>query len=341
MKSFILDASHQQKYILVSNDFIDNHLAGANGDFVKVYLLAERLSAEGSSPLSVGDIADRLHLTESDVERAIRYWQSKEVWRLAEEGAPPSSAPPSPLLPADQKPGYTVEELARFMEQTELKELIYITQKYMGKILTQNDISTLVSFHDWLGLPVEVIEILVEYCVMGDHRNMRYMEKVALDWAENNIKTVAQAKYRSQVFNKRYFAVLKAFGLGDRTPTPPQIQVMDRWFAYGFDLPIIEEACHRTVQAINKPEFKYADKMLASWHESKVRTLEDIQKLDAAFQAQLEAKKSQGGGQGGNAFKTKPLPRNKFSNFSQRNYDFDALEKKALDMRLKDKDGKP
>lgn len=60
---------------MVSNNFIDEYLPNANGEFVKVYLYLLRCmhSAEYSCTLSA--IADRLNHTETDVKRALIYWE--------------------------------------------------------------------------------------------------------------------------------------------------------------------------------------------------------------------------------------------------------------------------
>ena len=41
---------------------------------------------------------------------------------------------------------------------------------------------------------------------------------------------------------------------------------MKRWLETdGFDLALIIEACNRTINAINKPSFPYADTILKHW----------------------------------------------------------------------------
>ena len=56
---------------MVANEFIDRYMAGANGEYVKVYLYI--LRHEGQIR-DAGQIADDLNHTESDVRRAIGYW---------------------------------------------------------------------------------------------------------------------------------------------------------------------------------------------------------------------------------------------------------------------------
>ena len=45
---------------------------------------------------------------------------------------------------------------------------------------------------------------------------------------------------------------------------------------------LIEEACTRTILNINKPDFKYADRILESWHKAGASTMAEVKALDAA-----------------------------------------------------------
>ena len=67
---------------MVANEFIDKYMAGANGEYVKVYLYI--LRHEGQIR-DVGQIADALDHTESDVKRAVGYWARLGV--LEEQGS--------------------------------------------------------------------------------------------------------------------------------------------------------------------------------------------------------------------------------------------------------------
>jgi len=237
------------------------------------------------------------------------------------------SMKPDPL--PDKKPSYSNEEIASMTDEKPLyKDLIYITGKYLGKILNQNDLSTLISFHDWLGLPFEVIEWLIEYCASNNHRNMRYIEKVALEWADLGIDSLEKAKQQTEVFNKSYFSIKKALGLGDKNPVAFEIKFMDKWLKdYAFDLSIILEACNRTMMQAPSASFQYADKILSHWKKANVHTLKDIELLDKEHESQKSSSKA--------GIKKEPS-NNKFINFEQREYDYDSIEKKAMQMLLKE-----
>ena len=57
---------------VVANEFIDQYMADANGEYVKVYLYL--LRHEGGE-ITVEAVADALNHTEADVRRAFAYWQ--------------------------------------------------------------------------------------------------------------------------------------------------------------------------------------------------------------------------------------------------------------------------
>ncbi|HBE08961.1 MAG: DnaD domain protein [Eubacterium sp.] len=73
-----ISTEKKETFSQISNNFIDFHMADANGEFVKVYLYLVRLYSCGR-PVSVSDIADFLNCKENDVCRAIKYWVSRGV----------------------------------------------------------------------------------------------------------------------------------------------------------------------------------------------------------------------------------------------------------------------
>ena len=66
---------------MVADAFIDEYMAGANGEYVKVYLYILRHQGE---ELTVESIADALDHTESDVRRAVSYWEKLGILSGAE-----------------------------------------------------------------------------------------------------------------------------------------------------------------------------------------------------------------------------------------------------------------
>ena len=82
MKTLTLKNKYQTNATLLPNDFIDNYMIDANGEFVKVYLFLLRHLDDPCSSLTLTTIADCLNNTENDILRAFRYWEKTGLLRL-------------------------------------------------------------------------------------------------------------------------------------------------------------------------------------------------------------------------------------------------------------------
>ena len=254
---------------------------------------------------------------------------------------PPESAQPS----APPKSDYSPDQLLKFQQEDEIRQLLFISEQYLGKTLSPTEISTILYFYDSLHFSADLIEYLIEYCVTKGHKSMRYIESVALAWHKEGYQSVAEVKKACANYNKNYFAVLKTFGIKGRNPVEPEIRFIDRWTReLGFSMELVLEACSRTMAAIHQPSFEYADSILKNWHTRQVKSLADVKALDTqrtAKSARSTADANAAAGLGtaagpgastgaGAAAVKKASASNRFHNFKQREYDFDALEKQLI-----------
>lgn len=81
-----------------------------------------------------------------------------------------------------------------FQKKTDSRQLIMIVEQYIGKPLSSNEARTIYFISEQLHFSEELIDYLVEYCVGLGKKDFRYIEKVALNWAEDGISTAAQAR---------------------------------------------------------------------------------------------------------------------------------------------------
>lgn len=193
---------------------------------------------------------------------------------------------------------------ASFLEEKQQDEdfgnLLYQTEIYFGKPLTQSDINSLLYIYNELSFSPELLEYLVEYCVSIGKKSCRYIETVAIDWYKNGITSVEDAKVASKNYNSIYVAVLKQLGIPRRVPTPTETSFIDTWYnTYSFNKNIIIEACKRAITANpHSANFHYVNGILESWHKQNVHKLSDIEELDRKWAA--ERKKNQTHGKASN-----------------------------------------
>ena len=108
MNTIKLSNHFQSNATLVSNYFIDNYMATANGEFVKVYLFLLRHMEDSSMSLTISCIADCLNNTENDILRAFRYWESNGL--LKREYDCEYSVSGIELLQAGQSPSNNISK---------------------------------------------------------------------------------------------------------------------------------------------------------------------------------------------------------------------------------------
>lgn len=338
--------SFQVSVTVVANEFIDRYMAAANGEYVKVYLYILRHQQE---KLDVSMIADALNHTESDVKRALAYWEKLGALKSRDSGVQDAGQPAyagaaqsapeaddiytgalrtagggglacadgTPVKRGKERPVYSQEQVNSLAGDEDFTQLLYIAQKYMNKVFTPRECEVFAYLYDGLHMTAELLEYLVEYCVQGGHTSIRYIEAVALNWHEKGLRTVDEAKSYSSCFTKDSFAVMRAFGLADRRPAEPERELIERWFGtYGFTKELVLEACSRTIQATHSPSFRYADKILTEWKKAGVKNLSDVAVLDQNRQKKQAAK---------NGDRKNGQKPNQFHNFEQRNTDYESI----------------
>ena len=243
----------------------------------------------------------------------------------------------TPDKAASSQKEYTLDEIKEFTKNPDISELFFIIETYLKHTLSSTDTNIVLYWLDELHFSTDLVEYLVEYCITKGHSSLRYMNKVALGWADAGIKTVDQAKDDAAAHSQIYYSVMKALGITGRNLVDSEVSLINKWVGeYGFDIELVKAACSKTISAIQKPSFEYTDSILANWRKKDVHTLKDVEVLDANF-AKANKASATGSSQGTNAANGSSKPKsnnssskNKFNNFNQRNNDYDKLEKLFL-----------
>lgn len=202
------------------------------------------------------------------------------------ETAGQASPPPAPPA-ADRLPEYTRADLARALEDKEFSGLTGAVEEKLGKKLTTPDVAILLGLHDQLGLPPDVIFLLVGFCAeriaqrYGEGRKptMRQIEKEGYIWARLELMTQeSAAAYIRKVQRSREALprMMRLLRLGDRPPAPSEERYLLAWAEMGFTDEAIERAYDKTILRCKELKWSYMHKILNSWHEKGLHTLEEI-----------------------------------------------------------------
>lgn len=289
-------------------------MAEAPTAYIVVYICAQKLIQEGKTSFTDAELADSLKMTESDVKKALEYWEEKGE-KIVRKRPVIARCIPSAA------PDYSAEEINYYMSHNDdFRSLLNSAESYLGKLLSISEIKTLYSLHDWLRLPLEVIEILLAYCSENGHRSMRYIEKVAISWVDDGVNDAASALNHIKDYSNVYMRIMRALGIGGKQPVAKQKEYMKSWTG-SMPLDLILYGCEKTALIVtNGNPFPYADKIFSNWIKDGIDTLEKAKEADKRFAENKGARKPQ------NVQSPQSQKREKF-NYEQRNWDFDTIEK--------------
>ncbi len=208
-------------------------------------------------------------------------------------------------VPAGDRPAYSENDVIKALDTDKPFRLLYgEVQRLLGRTLNTEELKILLSFVRYLGLPAEVISVLVSYCKdrarqKGNLRNpsLRTIEKEAYFWAEQGIDTLAEAAayiHSQNQRSSRMAQLMKLLQIRGRNLTPAEEKYAQGWLDMGFSDEVIAMAYERTCLNTGSLSWPYMNKILSSWHAGGMKTPEQIRHTDrkpdtGSGQRQLDA----------------------------------------------------
>jgi len=241
--------------------------------------------------IKIIDIAKTLGLTPPDLKLAYDFW-------IAESGSDEAETPSTPtIIPSQPRPSYHPSDItAAFERDRNLKALYKLAQTLLGKTLSTTEVQILYSLYDYYGFPIEVAMEMLTYAAKIDKRNMRYIEKIAIDWAENGIFTHEDAeKYIKKLEQraKREYKIKQLLGLNNRELTDTEKKFIGLW-ANDMRVPfeLVPLAYERTINATDKLSCKYMHKIFENWAAAGIKTVAQVEAQDADWKAKSQSNNS-------------------------------------------------
>ena len=213
----------------------------------------------------------------------------QEAGRMEQEAAVPASG--RVPEPPERQVEYTRADMARALEGAEFRALTAAVEGKLGKKLTTPDLAVLLGLYDQVGLPADVIFLLVGFCAErtvqqygpGRRPTLRQIEREGYAWARRGLMTQESAAAYIKDYQRRRKVLpelMALLGLGDRRPGPTEERYLLSWAAMGFDRPVIELAYDKTLLKCKELKWPYMNKILTSWHQKGLHTLAEVEAGD-------------------------------------------------------------
>jgi hypothetical protein len=225
---------------------------------------------------------ERLRAAEDDLRAAGLIGDVTVAGKSAESLAPPER----------ECPEYGRAELLRCMESDRDFDLLRreVGNK-LGKLLSDSDLNILMGLYDFLGLPPDVIYLLVSHCVRtaedaygkGRRPTMKQIEKEGYRWARQEIFTQEAAnKYLHEYSARRSRMpkLMRALNLGDRAPVQSEAKYLEQWITWGFGPEAVAMAYDRTVYHCHELKWPYLNSILKRWNDRGLHTPKEIREGD-------------------------------------------------------------
>lgn len=225
----------------------------------------------------------------TDCADAMQFWVETGILTASGECAPEApkavvSAPPvlPPLSVKQSHRPQFPDVVARQKGCPDFDYLLKTAEQRLGRPLTHGEMETFLYIYDTLGLPVEVIlMMLVDVVHKGKVRVKSgfksYLEKVAVSWAEQGITTIAaaeQALCREERRDAAREHIQTLFKL-DRTPNLLQVEAAVQWIdEWHFSDEVLLVAYEQCRERTGKFQATYMTRMLESWHADGITTAE-------------------------------------------------------------------
>lgn len=261
--------------VTISGNDLRKLLAAASGDAALLYLYI----CSGNQPETA---SAALNMTPGRISCALATLRQLGLY---EEQKPAR-------IQSEARPTYTEQDVLR--ADRSFEALCDEIQRILGYQIYVEERKILLGFVRYLGLPDDVIVVLVTYCrekarsrntLKGTNRKLsfRALEKEAYYWAERGIDTMEEAAAFIQGQNvraSRLNRLMEQLQIRGRTLIGAEEKYANAWLEMGFEDEVITMAYERTCLNTGGLNWKYMNTILQRWHEAGLHTAEAVRNGD-------------------------------------------------------------
>ncbi|MBE6940232.1 MAG: DnaD domain protein [Ruminococcaceae bacterium] len=225
-------------------------------------------------------LMSRLHFSELRLRAAETVLQNLGLIERAAEA-------PQPEERSQERVEFTAEDLGRILAEEDFRMLVEQTERVLGKKLTTNDLKYLANLNREVGLPADVIYLLVSHCIQRAERRygvgrrpvLRQIEKEGYYWAKLGLFDQESAARYLKTYSDRQEQMvqyMQALQLGDRRPVDSEERYIRSWMEQGFPAETVALAYDRTVLQKHELNWRYLNGILRRWDQEGWHTAEQV-----------------------------------------------------------------
>ncbi len=219
---------------------------------------------------------------------------------LSDEAQPQeSSEAPAPVHPKKSAvqalPDYTGEELSQALSDAHFAFLCTQAERCFQRPLRRHECSTLLALYEDVGIPAEVLALVLTYCTQRAADNLpegtrarasfAQVRAEAMRWFESGVDTAEKAEehIRSLEEKRRLSGrVLRILGIDNRRPSPTELGYIENFLILDPSLSMIAKAYDITVTNKGSLVWRYMQSILMRWYQSGYRSVQDVEKGESS-----------------------------------------------------------
>lgn len=266
--------------------FFTEYLSQSNGDYIKVYLFMFFLS-KYNKDIKINDLSKKLSLPFNVIQDAVKYWEDLGVITKKNTGFIFNNLQEIELHKLYKpKVSLSSEDIEKNAQsQSRARAIENINTSFFQGMMSPSWYSDIDLWFKKYCFDEQVMIALFRYCFEKSALHRNYIQVVADAWFKNNIKTFSDLDYyfqKQEKINKIKKQVSKKLGL-TRTLSQYEEAYIEKWVVdFNYEFNVIEIALKRTTSKAN-PTFDYIDKLICSWNERGLKTVDDVNKFLLEF----------------------------------------------------------
>ena len=294
--NYKIDCKHWGRFFSVPCSVVDDYILVSDGDFVKVLLC---ILCSNTNFISTDELAKQAGVSEEKAEDAVIHWanlgvisaetadgRAIAVQAQAVTEVKVSNSKTEAVNPAKTRVKYSTREIAEKIDSSEeLKALFDDMQGVLKRIINGTEMAAILNLYEYYDYSAASILMIAEYCMSLGKGKMAYIETVAKNWFDQGICSYAEveAEIIRQSAQRSFEAkVIRAFGIENRI-TKRQREFIKNWRDMGFSVEMLEIAYEKCMDATNKLNFGYINKILENWSGKNIKTPAQVDEDDSAY----------------------------------------------------------